>query len=101
MTLDDGSDWGLPTFKPDAALVAVQRALRDLKLGSRSGGLVFELRGRTVLTLELSGTALNACLARKLHLTPEFDTLKVDSATAQRKLLEEVKKRLARWEQED
>jgi hypothetical protein len=101
VSADDGSDWAVPAFKPDAALVTVQRALRDLKLGSRSGGLVFELRGKTVMTLELSGPALKVRMARKPQLTPEWDSFSVDSATTQRKLLDEVKKRLARWEQED
>jgi hypothetical protein len=34
-------------------------------------------------------------------LTPEWDRLTVASAAEQRKLLDEVKKRLAKWESEE
>ena len=38
---------------------------------------------------------------RKLALTPEWDRLRATNANEQRKLLDEVKKRLARWADED
>ncbi len=88
-----------PPFNAENALQQLQRSLRDLKLGAR--GLAFELRGKRVVELAIDGAALNAKLARKLALTPEFDRFTIADAAAQRKLLDEVKKRLARWEQED
>ena len=42
-----------------------------------------------------------AKLARRLMLTPEWDRIAVKSAAEQRKLVDEVKKRLARWEHEE
>jgi hypothetical protein len=77
----------------------LQRSLRDLRLAPR--GNAFELRGRSVVELAEDGAVLRAQLARKLALTPEFDKLSVGSAADQRKLLDEIRKRLARWEQED
>lgn len=88
-----------PPFHAENALQQLQRSLRDLKLSAR--GPAFELRGKRVVELALDGAVLNAKLARKLALTPEFDRFTVADASAQRKLLDEVKKRLARWEQED
>ncbi|MCE2917319.1 MAG: hypothetical protein LW768_17490 [Rubrivivax sp.] len=104
MTPDDGSEWAAfapPAFKPDTALPVIQRALRDLKLGPRSGGLAFDLRGKPVVTLDPGETAIEAKLCRRQQLTPEWDRFTIDSAGAQRKWLDELKKRLARWEHED
>ncbi len=88
-----------PPFKADEALVQIKRALRDMKLTGR--GNAYELRGKRVLELAPSPDAIAVKLARKLALTPEWDRLGVKSATEQRKLIDEVKKRLARWEHED
>ena len=44
---------------------------------------------------------LQVRLARRLALTPEWDRLTLKSAADQRKLVDEVKKRLARWEQDE
>lgn len=99
--MPDLPDFGFapPPFNADNALQQLQRSLRDLKFTAR--GLAFELRGKRVLELALEGAAVHAKLARKLALTPEFDRFTIADAGAQRKLLDEVKKRLARWEQED
>ena len=99
MSNDDNFGFAPLPFNADSALVTLKRALRDMKLAER--GNAYELRGKRVVELSLEGTAINARLARRLMLTPEWDRLTVKSATEQRKLLDEVKKRLARWEHED
>ena len=98
---DSSGDFGFapPPFKADEALVQIKRALRDLKLAER--GNAYELRGKRVLELAPASDAIAVKIARKLALTPEWDRQTVQSAAAQRKLLDEVKKRLARWGQED
>ncbi len=88
-----------PPFKADEALVQIKRALRDLKLTER--GPAYELRGKRVVELALADGAIAAKLARKLAITPEWDKQHIDSAAAQRKWIDEVKKRLARWEREE
>ena len=97
----DGEAGGFapPPFKPDEALVQLRRALRDLKLVER--GNAFELRGKRVLELALAEGGIAVKLARRPALTPEWDRQTGGSTVAQRKLLDEMKKRLARWEQED
>ena len=99
--MPDLPDFGFvpPTFDAGNALQQLQRSLRDLRLTAR--GAAFELRGRRVVELALDGTVVSARLARKLALTPEFDRFAIADAGAQRKLLDEVRKRLARWEQDD
>lgn len=88
-----------PPFKPADALLQIKRSLRDLKLADRGNG--FDLRGKRVVELSADATTITAKLARRLALTPQWDTLSLKSTGDQRKLLDEVKKRLARWDQED
>jgi hypothetical protein len=97
--VDDDFGFTPPPFKAADALVQIKRALRDLMLAER--GLAYELRGKRVVELALADGAIAAKLARKLALTPEWDKLSVDSSAAQRKLIDEVKKRLARWERDE
>ena len=99
MSNDD--NWSLPTpaFKADEALVALKRSLRDLKLAER--GNAYEMRGKRVVELSLDGAAIGVKVARRLMLTPEWDRQTIGSAAEQRKAIDEVKKRLARWENED
>jgi len=94
-------DWGFapPPFNAEQSLLQLQRAMRDCKLGAR--GKAFELRGKAVVELEVRDGTVAARLARRLALTPEWDAFSVKSAADQRKLIDEVKKRLARWTDED
>ncbi len=97
--MNEDSGFAPPSFKPDEALLQLKRSLRDLKLAERGNG--FELRGKRVVELAIEGVIVNVRLARRLMLTPQWDTQAVKSAADQRKLLDEVKKRLTRWEHED
>jgi hypothetical protein len=99
MSDDDLGGFAPPPFKTDNALQQIKRSLRDLKLAERGHG--FELRGKRVVELSAEGSTITARLARRLALTPQWDTVAVKSASEQRKLVDEVKKRLARWDQED
>ena len=99
MSYDDLGGFAPPPFNAENALAQLKRSLRDLKLAER--GNAFELRGKRVVELSLEDGAIAARLARKLALTPEWDRLRAANANEQRKLLDEVKKRLARWADED
>ena len=96
---DDNFGFAPPPFKADEALVALKRQLRDLKLAER--GNAFEQRGKRVIELALDDGAIQVKLARRLALTPDWDRISVKSAAEQRKLVDEVKKRLARWEHDE
>ena len=96
---DELGGFAPPPFKPDDALLQIKRSLRDLKLAERGNG--FELRGKRVVELSADPATITARLARKLALTPQWDTVSVKSASDQRKLVDDVKRRLARWDQED
>ena len=94
-------DWGLapPPFDAEQSLLQLQRAMRDCKLSAR--GKAFELRGKAVVELEIRDATIAARLARRLAATPEWDGFTVKNAADQRKLIDEVKKRLVRWTDED
>lgn len=96
---DDSGGFAPPPFKPEDALLQIKRSLRDLKLAERGNG--FDLRGKRVLELQVQGGAIHARIARKLAITPEWDKLLVLSAPDQRKLVDELKRRLTRWEREE
>jgi hypothetical protein len=97
--MSDDFGFAPPPFKPDEALVQLKRSLRDLKLAERGNG--YDLRGKRVVELAVDGTQINVQLARRLMLTPQWDSQLIKSAADQRKLVDEVKKRLARWDQEE
>jgi hypothetical protein len=96
---DNEFGFALPAFHADHALVQLKRSLRDLKLAERTGG--FELKGKVVLQAALEDGAIVVKLAKRLSLTPEWDSLRVRSGADQRKLLDDVKRRLERWQRED
>jgi hypothetical protein len=97
----DDNDFGfaLPPFDAANALVQVRRSLRDLRLAER--GNSFELKGRAVVQLAVEDGAIAARLARRLSMTPEWDRQVVKNGADQRKLVDEVKRRLERWQRED
>ena len=96
---DNGFGFAPPPFNAADALVTLKRQLRDLKLDERGPG--FELRGKRVVELAVEGDAIVARLARRRALTPQWDRLTLKSAADSRKLIDDIKKRLARWEHEE
>ncbi|MFO1217771.1 MAG: hypothetical protein U1E89_05230 [Burkholderiaceae bacterium] len=99
--MPDEPDFGFapPPFDPDAALIQLRRALRELQLTERGAGA--ELRGKRVVEWVVQGDEITLRIARRLALTPEWDKATLKSAADQRKWLDEIKKRLARWRDDD
>ena len=89
-----------PPFDAEQALLQLKRSLRDLKLAERGNG-TFEMRGKCVAGFEADAAVIHARLARRLMMTPEWDRFDIKSAPEQRKCVDEVKKRLQRWEREE
>lgn len=93
---DDDFGFALPPFNAEHALAQMKRALRDAKLAERGPG--FELRGKRVAELVVADGRIEARLARRLAMTPEWDRRTLKNAAEQRQWLDELKKRLARWD---
>jgi hypothetical protein len=96
---DDFAGFAPPPFKPEDALTQLKRQLRDLKLSERGNG--FDQRGKRVAELQVDGAGIATRTARKLAITPEWDRQTIASANDQRKWVDELKKRLARWDREE
>lgn len=99
MSDDDFGGFAPPPFNAETALQQLRRSLRDLGLAERGSG--FELRGKRVLELKADGAQITARIARKLALTPEWDTRLLATTPDVRKLVDELKKRLERWDQDE
>ncbi|MFO1339667.1 MAG: hypothetical protein U1F53_15825 [Burkholderiaceae bacterium] len=98
---DDDFGFAPPPFKPAEALVQLKRSLRDLRpLSERGDG--FELKGARVVELAAGERAIDARLAKRpSRQVPEWDRFALDGSAAVRKFVDEVKKRLARWTEEE
>jgi hypothetical protein len=96
---DNDFGFGPPAFDPAGALVALKRRLRDMKLAER--GNAFEQQGKRVVELAVGAGSIAAKLARRPASTPEWDRFTLKSAADQRRLIDELKKRLARWEHDE
>jgi hypothetical protein len=98
---DEEFGFAPPPFKPAEALVQLKRGLRDLRtLAERGDG--FDLKGARVLELSAGDNAIEARLARRpSRQVPEWDRFTLASSAEVRKFADEVKKRLARWTEEE
>jgi hypothetical protein len=102
MAEEDLSGWAIPepAFKADAALVALRRQLRELKpLAER--GARFELEGRPVIELAVADGRIDARLAKKPALSPEWQRHALAGAADLRRFVDTVRQQLRRWERED
>lgn len=100
--MSDDETWGFaaPAFKPDLALVQLKRALRELRpLAERGNG--FTLQGQEVIQLSLDDGQLIVRLAKKPARSPEWERHICRNAGELRRLQDDIKRRLARWTDED
>lgn len=105
---DDVSDFfALPPFKADEALVKLRRDLRELKpLAEKGTGspIRFEWKGLPVIELSQppgDKPALAVSLAKKPSQRPDWLKQTLTSSAEVRKWLEEFKRCLKRWDDED
>ena len=98
---NDDFGFALPPFKPAEALVLLKRGLRDLRtLAERGDG--YELKGAKVMELSAGESAIEARLAKRpSRQVPEWDRFTLGSSADVRKFTDEVKRRLARWTEEE
>lgn len=93
--------FALPAFKPDDALLDLRRRIRELRrLSERleSGVVVFELKGARVLTLQVADAQIRAQLAAAPARTPQWQERVLKNAAEVRGYFEEIKRRVAAWE---
>ena len=93
--MSDDDFFALPAFKPAESLVGLKRSLRDLKLAERGTG--FELKGRSVVDLKATDTAIEARIVKRPALTPEWTAHTLKSGADVRRFVDTVKQQLSRW----
>lgn len=105
---DDVSDFfALPPFKADEALVKLRRDLRELKaLAEKGTGELVRFEWKSLPVIELSLGAggkpsLAVALAKKPSQRPDWLKQQLASSAEVRKWLDEVKRSLKRWDDED
>ncbi|MFT3858949.1 MAG: hypothetical protein QM742_16105 [Aquabacterium sp.] len=108
---DELSDFfALPPFKADEALVKLRRDVRELKpLVEKGTGAVirFEWKSLPVIELQLDSGATDgkaviaAAIAKKPSSRPEWLRQKLSSSAEVRKWLDEARRSLKRWDDED
>ena len=84
-----------PPFNPETARATLVRALRDLKLSERNGA--FEMAGLPVVKARVDGGVLKLEVARKPARSPDWEHVEADDHAKLRRFIDDVKKRVARW----
>jgi hypothetical protein len=87
-----------PPFKADEALQGLTRSLRALNLSTQGQGFLWQ--GKRVLELVAGDGAISARLARQPAMQPDFEMRTLKSGAEVRQLIDDMKKRLARWSDE-
>lgn len=99
--------FALPPFKADEALVKLRRDLRELKPLAEKGtgaNVRFEWKAMPVIELSVADEGrpvIAAALARRPSQRPEWARQKLASSAEARRWLDEVKRALKRWDDED
>jgi hypothetical protein len=101
---DDATDtWAVPApppFDAAASLVALRRQLRELKpLAER--GARFEIRGQSVIELVAGDGRIAARLARRPARVTDWTAHANTSAAELRRVVDDVRQRLPRWERDE
>jgi hypothetical protein len=90
--------FALPAWNVREALLNLKRQLRESKLVER--GDAYEFEAKTVLRLSVQDNAIEAQLALRPAVQPEWSSWLLKAAPDVRQLLQETKKRLAKWSEE-
>jgi hypothetical protein len=87
-----------PAWNGPQALLNLKRQLRDTGLVERGDDYQFE--AKTVLRLSLQADVIDAQLALRPALQPAWSHWQLKAAPDVRQLLQETKKRVAKWSEE-
>ena len=100
--------FALPPFKAEEALIKLRRDVRELKaLTEKASGssIGFEWKGLPVVTLSLAASSEKPALAASVVKRPSQRAVWVQQTLASsadvRKWLDELKRSLQRWDDED
>jgi hypothetical protein len=95
MTTSDTFAFAAPAFNAADALVQLKRQLRDLKLSER--GSRFELKGRAVIELAPQAEHIDARIAKRASMVPEWLPHTLKSSADVRTFVDAVKRQMSKW----
>lgn len=105
---DLGDFFAPPPFKASEAWVQLRRQLRDLKLQERSGSgpdepVRFSLKALDVAELSLGSdpSVIRAAIVKRPAARPDWQRHTLDSSVAVRRWLDDLKRQLVRWSEDD
>jgi hypothetical protein len=92
-------DWDIapPLFNADATLLTLKRFIRDQHALTERGG-DWALGGTVVMNVSVEGATVVARLAKHPAQSPQWDCFTLKSAPDARRLQDEIKRRLLRWQ---
>jgi aspartate oxidase len=95
----DNFGFAPPPFDAAGALVQLKRQLRDLKLSER--GSRFELKGRAVVELAAQADHIDARIAKRASMTPEWLLHTLRSSADVRGFIDAVKRQMTKWSSDE
>jgi hypothetical protein len=95
----DNFGFAPPPFDAAGALVQLKRQLRDLKLSER--GSRFELKGHAVVELAAQADHIDARIAKRAGMTPEWLPHTLRSSADVRGFIDAVKRQMTKWSSDE
>lgn len=86
-------------FKPEEALLRLQRDLRGLGLSEREGA--FERRGLKIARASIADGQLTAAIAKLPARAPDWQSRNLGSSADLRDFVADLKKRMTSWNDRD
>ena len=96
---NDAFGFAPPPFNAADALLQLKRQLRDLKLSER--GSRFELKGRAVVELAAGADHIDARIAKRASMTPEWMTTTLMTNADTRAFVDSVKRQMTKWSSDE
>jgi hypothetical protein len=96
---DDDFGFAPPPFEPQAAMAALSRQLRDLRLTERAGR--FEWQGKPLVALTPTDAAIEPQWVAPAARVPEWARRPMRQASDVRRFVEELKRHLAQARTDD
>lgn len=94
--MPDDDFFATPPFNAESAFASLKRSLRELKLVEREG--TYELKGQPIARAHLEGGLLKLDIVRRPSGTPEWEHLEARDHAVVRRFLDDLKRRVLRWD---
>ncbi|MEN9544093.1 MAG: hypothetical protein RLZZ598_926, partial [Pseudomonadota bacterium] len=91
----------LPAWKAEDGLERLKRGLRDIRLLSERGAARFDWKGMLAIEAAVDGKVIRVRIAKRPARTPEWETKTLSNGTDVQHWLEDARKRIVRWSEDE